>query len=266
MRRTVLTLLTALATAHAASAQTFGDRKFFYARVFLGYGTQSLGQLNDVIEEDERFLQSVGLPVEWETFGGALDVGGELGLTLSRVVSIGFGLSYQKNEVRNAYTDVGGTLGDDVEVTIWEWTGNVTLWVPGVRGLFFGGNMGSGVGSLRRFVSFQVFGDPASSFTIDAEAKGSGFAGGFFAGYEAVFAAGPLVFGKIGYRFRNLGAFKGTVTSPEFGTAEGTIQNSLGQDIDFDFSGFYAVIGFGISFGKKVERGSDETGSPRPAR
>jgi hypothetical protein len=260
MKRTTLTLLIALAMAHAASAQTFGDRKFFYVRASLGYGAQSLGQLNDAIRRQEEILKSAGLPVEWETFGGALDLGGELGITLLPVLSIGIGVNHQRNEVRNSYSDLSGSLSDDLKLTIWEVTSNVTLWAPGVRGLFFGGNAGFGIADWTSLTILRVVNDPSADFTLKVQANGSNFVGGLFAGYEMNFAAGPLVFGKIGYRFRRIGEFEGTAQTPEFGGIPGRVLDPSGQPISFDFSGFYVFVGFGISVGKEVERSSGETG------
>ena len=121
------------------------------------------------------------------------DIGAEIGFRVSEMVSLGAGINYQKNELTNSYTDITGSYLDDITLEILELTGNITFWVPSAPGLFFGASGGMGYGDLEEYLSFQIFGDPASSFTITGTGDGSGFTGGLFGGYEANFGFRALV-------------------------------------------------------------------------
>ena len=67
----------------SAHAQQHANQPGTYLRFFLGYTTQSLTELNAAIEDDERIFHSFGIPVNWDTFGGALEYGAELDLMVS---------------------------------------------------------------------------------------------------------------------------------------------------------------------------------------
>jgi hypothetical protein len=235
-----------------SQAEILKNGRLFYLRGSLGYGSQTLGDVNDGIREDEQIFISGGVPVRFDTFGGALDVGAEFGFRLARVLSLGVGVNYQKNDVNNAYSDLSGEFRDDVTLKIVDVSGNVTLWVPDT-GLFFGASAGVGLGKLDEFISFIIYGDPTSSFSVSAKGKGNGFVAGVFGGYDAEFSSGLLVFGKVGYRFRNLGNFDADAQSPELGSSSGPVRNNAGRPIDFDFSGAYVSVGVGVSLGKAVQ-------------
>jgi hypothetical protein len=234
------------------SQELLYNGRLFYMRGAIGYGFQSLKEVNDDIKNDELLLRSSGIPVNWDTFKGTYDVSMEMGFRLIRVLSVGISIGYQKNKINNSYSDYSGSLSENIAISAWDIAGNITLWIPGTKGLFVGANSGVGLGSIAEFISFQIYGDPTNSFTDDISADGKGFIAGMFAGYEAQFKSGPILFLKLGYRFRNLGEFEGTARSPELGFYEGKVLNNAGVPIEFDLSGFYVVGGFGIALGKII--------------
>jgi hypothetical protein len=243
-----LPMLTLSTVSHAGILK---NGKLFYARASFGYGTQSLDDVNAVIKGDEQTFLAAGIPASFEEFGGAVDLGAEIGFKLTKSFSMGIGINYQSNDVYNSYSDFSGIYEDDIKLSVLDVSGNVAFWVPNT-GLFFGGAAGYGFGEMEEFVNFQIYGDPASSYRIYGEGDGSGFTASAFAGYQAVFTSGFLVFGKAGYAYRNLKEFDGRFTSAEFGTWSGTILNGAGRPIEFDFSGVYVLVGIGFSLGKPL--------------
>jgi hypothetical protein len=235
-------------TPEPASAPENG--RLCYIRASVGFGTQSLDDLNSSIESDEQFFQSGGIPASFDTFGGALDLGAELGFRISRSFSIGFGLNYQKNEVTNTYSDVTGSYSDELSLGLWDVSGNMSLWFG--TGLFLGGSAGMAFGNVTDDTSFVIYDDPSLSYSISSKGDGKGFSASAFGGYQATFASGPVLFAKLGYAYRNISEFDGSYTSPEFGTGGGTLLNNSGSAMEFDFSGIFACIGIGIAFGKSI--------------
>ncbi len=236
----------------AKESAVIKNGRLFYVRGSIGYGAQALNDLNNFLQFEEDLFQSGGVPLSIDKFGGAFVFGGEIGFRVSRILSVGGGVSYQKSSVDNGYSDFSGSFVDQVKLSVTNVCGNMCLWIPDT-GLFFGGSAGWGFGKLDRYLSLQIFGDPASSFSLTTTGDGSAFTASGFAGYQATFRNGFVLFGEVGYAFRNLGEFNATFNSAELGSMSGVFQDQTGRAMEFDFSGVYGVAGLGFSIGRIVQ-------------
>jgi hypothetical protein len=234
------------------NAQVLENGRKYYIRGSFGYGGQSLGDINDLITSQEQILRSLDIPVQWEIFGGAFDYGGEVGIRITSGISLGLGISLQRNDVNNQYSDITGNISDHFQLGIVDFMGNLTVWIPQSHGAFASINAGFGYGEMARSTSLVIIGAPNESFSISTEADGIGIVGGVSIGYQAEFASQLLLFGKVSYRYRNLGRFEGTSTSAELGTSSGYVRDVSDVPVDFDFSGFCIAVGIGASIGKNM--------------
>ena len=233
----------------SAHAQQHAKQPSTHLRFFLGYTTQSLTELNAAIEDDERIFHSFGIPVSWDTFGGALEYGAELDLMVSEVTSLGASVGVQGSDVNNLYSDWSGSVSDKMHLKVIDVSGTLTFWLPSSPGMHIGISGGVAFGSADSRTRLTIYDDPGSSFDLDAEFSGKGLSLGVFGGYQARLGATGLVSLKAGYRHRKLGEFDGRVCSVGDGCADDSASNNSGQPLDFDFSGFYLRAGVGFAFG-----------------
>ena len=250
MRVMLLTVLVLALAPVDSNAQILNDGKQFSLRGTIGYGQQSMEDLNNWIKSDEQYFQSLGWPVEWEEFGGTMDLGGEFAIRISKTFSFGMGVNYQKNNLTNSYSDYIGAITDKMELQIVDLTVNLYAFLPGTNGLFVGINGGFSFGAYDCDFRVQIYDDPEGYYTQRTDASGKGLMGGIFAGYELNFTSGLQVFGKFGYRYRNLKTFSGYFSDSDGTKYTGVIDGGYGNDIDFDFSGLYLLVGLGFSFGR----------------
>jgi len=216
----------------------------------LGVASQSLKDWNDAIKEEERFLQSSGAPVsKWDTFGAGFPAGAEVGFFSNDMVSVGAGFAYQKSSVSNTVSDASASLSSSANVSVLSFVGNVSIWIPGTRGLFVGADGGVGLGKAKSEGHFRDFGDPTQDFDARGDWDGKGPVAGVFAGFQRSFPGGPLLFVKVGFQFQNLGEFDGTSGGTGQATQSGPPRKSSGQAMDTDFSGLQLAAGFGFALG-----------------
>jgi len=226
-----------------AWAQEQPDRPRSSLRFYLGYATQTLTEVNDAIE--------FNIPVQWDTFGGALEYGAELDVMVSDVASIGAALGIQGSEVNNAYSDwSGAAVSDKIKLKVIDVSGTLAFWPPSTPGLYFGVSGGLAFGSADSEFRFTIYDDPSSDIVLDGEFSGNGLSLGIFGGYQAPIAESGLFFVKAGYRHRKLGEFDGRACSPGYGCVDASASNNAGQPLDFDLSGFHIRAGVAFAFGE----------------
>ncbi len=235
-----------LGTNAISQPQTLSNT--FSTTVSLGYGGQSLKDINADIMDDEQLLQSFGIPVGFNTFGGALDLGFELGYHISPIVSLGACLNYQGNKITDSYSDFSGSLSIERSVNIFNIMGNIGLWLPTVPGFHFSVGAGIGIGKAGLDLRLADFFDPRNNLQTDGNWNGNGFVAEGFTGYRVHLAPAFNLLFRGGYRYRNLGQFGGSIQSLQLGNTVGPYQNNAGQPLDFDFSGFYFVTGLSVFF------------------
>jgi len=248
MRTTALLCLTALLLSATPSFSQPQSGKVFL-RVALGFATQDLEDWNDDIEAGEQTLQSAGIPASFETFGGTMPFSVEAGYQATELLSVSLSAARQSDSVKNSYSDYSGSLSSNADVAMTTLSGNLSYWVPGTRGLFFGADVGVGFGTASSEFGFRDYAAPENDVDITGDWSGNGFVAGAFGGYQHEFSGGFVLHGKLGYQFQNLGEFDGGVSSPQFGSESGPPVNNTGQPMDTDFSGVQLMIGLGVVFG-----------------
>jgi hypothetical protein len=222
----------------------------FYVRGAFGVTDQMQSDLNDLITGDEQYFRSYGVPVQFDHFGGTPEFGGEVGYRFSETLSAGFSVMYQRKTLTNGYADLSGAYVDRMEAGLTEFAGNVSFWVPGAPGLFLGAQAGVGSGTFRETLNLSDYTDPTNDADIHGKWTGNGAVFGVFAGYEQAVSPVVSVFGRVGYRFRNLGHLDGTAVDLVTGDSySGEYQNNAGQSVNFDFSGVHAMVGLGVGLG-----------------
>lgn len=207
---------------------------------FLGFGTQALADLNSAIEDDESVLQGAGIPVNFDTFGPAIDLGGGIVHQVSETIGLGIELGYQRSSVNNRYSDVSGSYSDAVDLEILDVTGALQFWVSSAPGLLFGTNVGVGFGAVKDELHLRNFSNASNNVNGTGQWSGAGFIAGVFGGYHFTLSQSTRLLLHAGYRYRNLGEFDG---------GSGPPSDNAGQPLDFDFSGFYSRLGLGFAFG-----------------
>ena len=274
MRTSGISLLAALALALPLTALAQGERPVgsTFIRGAFEYGGQTLDDLRAFQRTNNALLANVyGVPPTLKDLGGAPGFEFEAGYQVNSVLSVGIGFAHGKNSRENAsgglvdvYDGLGNYMGQvqlnfrqKMEAAISEITGNVTYWVPGSPGVFMGVEAGLGMGRFKENWAGTAVADFGSDSEVDSqEYKGNGFVGGAFAGYDAVYSNGISAFVKAGYRLRNLGKLEGHHTPLLEG--ESARHEMLYEDLNrnqesvgFDYSGLFASVGMGFSFGGK---------------
>ncbi len=224
----------------------------FYIRGSVGITDQRQGDLNDVISADEQFFRSYGLPVTFDRFGGTPEFGGEAGYRFSESFSVGVSVMHQSSTLTNGYADASGSYNDRQETTLTEIAGNITFWPSGVPGLFMGFQAGHGSGSFEESFVLRDYSTPSNDADIHGKWTGGGAVFGLFAGYQHAVSGQAFLFGRLGYRFRDVGHFDGSATDLVSGsTYTGEYQKNSGQSVKFDFSGVHAQVGLGVGLGRE---------------
>lgn len=246
-----------------------GGPASIYMRGSVGFATQSLADVNDDIELVGSSYSPLATSLDWEKFGGAVPFGVEGGYQFSDRLSGGIGFTYQKSKVEHDgtldFTDTGsGTsyfadLGEDQDLSLLDFYGTLTLWIPEAPGLHFGGQLGVARGKLD-FADFIDLTASDGTFLIGAgtgDADATRFSAGIYAGYEATLTPVFGLSGRVGYHYLNLGEMEGTYTfvgdsdtGPLNLSATGPVTDSNGGSMDFDFSGLRASAAVTFRFAR----------------
>ena len=237
-------------TGSSASAQLPDSSPRAALRFNVGWGLQDLGDINKGIEDDERVFHSYGIPVDWDTFGGAIELGAGADVWVTDAISLGATVGWQKSSVENLYSDISGSVSDKIDLKLVDVSGTLTFWAPAAQGLFVGASAGMAFGWADSQAKLRIFGDPSSDIDLNGEFAGEGLSVGAFLGYQGRIGTNGLIFGMAGYRHRNLGEFDGTVCIPSGECVDAQPSNNAGQAMDFDFSGLYVRGGFGLALGR----------------
>ena len=220
-----------------------------FIRGSVGMATQSLSDWRAIINAQKQILQSSGIPLPWENIGTAFTPSFELDYMVNDVVSVGASLSHQKGTSNNSIGDFGGSLSQKITASAVGLRGNVSFWPRRGRGFFVGADAGIGFGKASLEVHVQDLTTPGNDLDVDGRWDGTGFIGGPFAGLQRSLGRSGIVALKAWYQFARLGAFDGTETSPQLGTASGPPRDGAGNVLDTDLSGVGICLAIGASFG-----------------
>ncbi|HEY3215864.1 MAG TPA: hypothetical protein VGK93_05180 [Candidatus Eisenbacteria bacterium] len=262
--RLLFTTLVWLASVTSAPAAPIPHSPYF--RAFVGYATQALGDVNDDVQAWSSYLSPRSTSLDWEEIGGAANFGGEIGYHVSPLVSVGFGVGYQKGSQDHTatidFTDIGGTsyfgsFAEEPEVSVLDFYGAVTLWVPATPGLHFGGQIGAARGKYELSQATDITASDGSFevSTFTGEADKTVLSAGLYAGYEVPVAPMVAVSGRAGYRFCDFGHMNGDFTfagtddvGPFFETGSGQVTNFDGNPMSIDLSGLQLHVGLILKF------------------
>jgi hypothetical protein len=242
-------------------------------RTWFGFNTMPLSDINDRIraERDAFLADTLTDEATWDPLGGAPSVGVELDVQINSVVSAGIGFSALRGSVRQeafrimSYDFDTGEPAEiedfdrTLEVSAWDVTGTVGLWVPSAPGLHFGAQLGLVRGTFKSddVHVFSTF--SAGEFTEfrNGEWKGTGVVVGAFTGYEQPLPAGLALTSRIGYRYRRIGSPEGVLRILTLDENEGTsyewehtpLTDAAGNPMSLDLGGFYFKVGVSMAIG-----------------
>lgn len=240
---------------------------------WVGFTTLSLGDINDQTRarQAEFMADTATDEVLWDPMGGVPDLGVELNVQLTSVISAGVGFSAHRGSVRHeafrilSYDfDTGEPaeiedFDEELKVSAWDVVGTLGLWVPSAPGLHFGAQLGLVRGT---FVSDRVHvlsTFSAGEFTefLNGEWKGTGVVLGAFTGYDQSVTSALSITSRIGYRYRKIGSPEGILRNLTLDENEGTsyeweagpLLDDDGQPMELDLSGFYFKVGLSMAIG-----------------
>jgi hypothetical protein len=260
-----------LLLAPVVSAQP-GEPATFFVRGAVGFGTQSLGDVNDDIAMDASALRPLSTRLEWGEFGSAVPFGLEFGYQFSERWSWAFGFTWHKSTVEHLavldFVDSGsgvayvGEESEDEDLKLLDLYGTATTWIPRVAGLHLGAQLGFAMGSLHLSDGVDVDGDDGSFLLLheNGDANAVGYSAGIYTGYEATVSPRLGLSARIGYFHCNLGKMDGRyrlVGTSDTGSVNvsgsGPVTDSNGRSMDWDVSGVRASAAVTYRFRWAVE-------------
>jgi hypothetical protein len=240
---------------------------------WLGFTTLSLGDINDQIRSEHGGFLADTLTDEatWDPIGGAPDLGVELNVQLTPVLSAGIGFSTHRGKTRHeafkilSYDiDTGEPaeiedFDQELKVSAWDVVGTLGLWVPSAPGLHFGAQLGlvRGTFASDRVHVLSTFSAGEYTEFLNGEWKGTGIVLGGFTGYDQSVTSALSISSRIGYRYRKIGSPEGILRNLTLDENEGTsyeweagpLLDADGQPMELELSGFYFKIGLSMALG-----------------
>lgn len=272
MRNVVRGMLVAMSLVVAVPAYAVTLPGKARLRASLGFTTLTLGDINDEIRSDRDAFMSDTLTDEssWDPLGGAPNLGVELDVQITPVVSAGVGFGTHRSSIRhNAFRvlsldiDTGEPaefeqFDEKVKVSAWDVVGTVGLWVPSAPGLHFGAQVGMVRGTFERESWYLI-----ESFSVEANMQqklgswnGTGVVLGAFTGYEQPITSQLSFASRVGYRYRKIGSPSGTLLTIDWGdqgnsreVEPGPLLDPDGNPMELDLGGFYFNVGLSMSLG-----------------
>jgi hypothetical protein len=250
--RSAIAALACAAAFVAAPVAAQPNPGSFYVHGSVGLATESMDDWRAYIDGLKQAFP------DWRNIGTAFGPAGEVGYVVNRYVSLGVRLAHQRGTSSNAYADLELMQSQRIRVSMDTWTVNASVWLPNVKGLYIGGDVGSGRGAVDYEAHVHRNSDPAADRDQSARWTGNGFVAGLFVGYQQRMGEHGFWFYRGSWRTADLGVFDGRIVDEQFGSATGppAIGN---KTFDTDFSGIGVAFGFGLSIGGQPD------GAPDPA-
>lgn len=219
-------------------------------RVYGGYGTIGMRDMNSVIEQTNELLELSGFRQRIQSIKGGLVFGGDLILPETRQVSLVFSYDRVSSSIDSRIVAADGILRNEITVEADFVQGGllVRLRPDGPFYVIFKGGVGYGnsVQELRVTVE-PIVGD---GLDVDAghSANGSGFVAEVGLGGNLRFSPESTLFGFVeaSYRYRNLRSFDGKSWLND-DESRGDIMDVTGNVVEFDYSGLAIKVGLGVS-------------------
>ncbi len=272
MRNVVRGMIVAMSLVVAVPSYAVTQPGKARLRASLGFTTLTLGDINDQIRSDRDAFMADTLTDEssWDPLGGAPNLGVELDVQITPVVSAGIGFGAHRSSIRhNAFRilsldiDTGEPaefeqFDEKLKLSAWDVVGTVGLWVPSAPGLHFGAQVGMVRGTFERESWYLI-----ESFSVEANMQqklgtwsGTGVVLGAFTGYEQPITSQLSFASRVGYRYRKIGSPSGTLITINWGdqgnereVEPGPLLDADGNPMELDLGGFYFNVGVSMSLG-----------------
>ncbi len=267
-------ILVALGLMVATPAQALTQPGKARIRGSLGFTTLTLGDINGQIRSERDAFMGDTLTDEsrWDPLGGTSNLGVELDVQVTPVISAGIGFSSHRSSVRHEafrIISLDAESGDvaefedfdeELKLSAWDVVGTLGLWVPSAPGLHFGAQLGLVRG---RFTSERVHVINAYTLaeeytkTIRGQWSGTGVVLGAFTGYDQSLSPALSLSSRIGYRYRRIGSPEGIVRTLTLDETEGTsyewetgpLLDAEGKRMSLDLGGFYFNMMLSLGLG-----------------
>jgi len=201
--------------------------------------------VNDVLRLFEDDLRQDFILANYDVFVSSPDLGVGLLWQIGGRISLGAEYSYKKKTLTNdTFAEDGGRLLDVVDTWEKDLQFQVYFW-PGIDdGIFIGGGGGMGWMWARQEITLTEPDTETQQAVGDWTASNPVF--GAFAGYHFNFILGLHLMVKGGYNWLFMGMPEGSEQLKTGGTVE-DFDLPL-NNVDWDYSGFFARIQLGIGF------------------
>jgi hypothetical protein len=259
VRRLIATFIVFVLSAGIAGtsfAQSNDDRgHLWYIRGSFGAADQDLSEAEKAQNDQMQDLANLGLDISTysSNFGQVWDYRVEVGAIIWNHFSLGLLFDYQPRgddqSIAGANPSTPIRYAETIELNYYGWYGNITYWMPGVHGFFFSGRAGYGYGTFKESMTLNDASNPQNEVQGEGDYDGTGFNYGFSGGYQYTFVNGMLVYLELGYEWRDLGVFNGTMTTTNqtlFPDQSGNYTVN-GEEVNWDFSGPFIALGLGFT-------------------
>lgn len=270
--RAASALVAGLTLLIAAQARALPSPGKATVQTWAGFATLGLGDINRQIRAERDAFRADTLVDEsaWDPLGGTPDLGGELSVQITSVVSAGIGVNVHRSSVRHqmlrifSYDPDSGepaeieTLDEQLRLSAWDVVGTVALWVPSAPGLHFGAQVGlvRGTYDTEVFHHIDTFTAPSDLLQIQGHFQGTGAVLGAFTGYEQSLTSQIGLTTRIGYRYRQIRRPRGDTLITEIGDQgnareweSGPLLDRTGRPMSLDLGGFYCRVGLSVGLG-----------------
>jgi opacity protein-like surface antigen len=245
-----------VAAASVVFAEDGEDKgRFWYIKGSFGMAGHDLGELETALRAEKEDWASQGIDVSTYSrdFDNVWDYRVEVGALIFKNFTLGAAFSYQPRtddqEIAGITPDDQIRLSETIGLDYYAFLGVLQFRIPGTHQFFVGANAGYGTGKFEQSTTATSTAVPDWGVTASGKFDGSNFVYGFSGGYGYQFLNGVLLYVEMGYEFRDLGTFDGSITSTNIDIVpeQSGTYNVDGEDVNFDFSGPFLAIGFGFA-------------------
>ena len=217
--------------------------------VSIGYGYLNMHDVNqDLLNTESLISGAGGYTNEPDEVKGGLFLEGDLKYSIGKF-NVGITADYISSTGNFSYGDQSASLKENYNVSTTEVLGlfemvfqiELSSWQPFVQ-------IAAGVGfaNAERTIDFRIY-NPAAYLNIENTADGTYFAGRIKSGVNYNIQNVLLEF-AVGYRLADAGELKGDQVENGTTYSDVTMLDINGNDIEFDYSGFFVSGGVSIKF------------------
>lgn len=217
--------------------------------ISVGYGYLNMSEVNQDLLDTENLISSAGgKPNEPNEIKGGLFLEGNFKYPIGNF-NLGITADYISSSGNFSYGDQSGSLKEDYEVSTTEVLGlfeiifpiELSSWQPFVQ-------LAAGVGfaNAERTIDFRIY-DPSAYLNLENTVDGNYFAGRIKAGADYIIQ-NVLLEIAAGYRLANARELKGDQVENGTTYSDMPVTDINGNEVEFDYSGFFVTGGVSIKF------------------